>query len=158
MNIKRIFRKIKMKIYRIRDFPESVAIGLAWGTSISFTPLLGFHLIIIYLGTILMRGNLIAATVGSVIGNPWTFPFFFYFSYFYFQCLFLFTSLLTPEWHWFYFASDILISCIFWLTVLICLIRLEVNLNLKLILSPILNHEKCTVSPWQRIIRLGLVK
>ena len=70
-----------MKIYRIRDFPESVAIGLAWGTSISFTPLLGFHLIIIYLGTILMRGNLIAATVGSVIGNPWTFPFFFYFSY-----------------------------------------------------------------------------
>ena len=70
-----------MKIYRIRDFPESVAIGLAWGTSVSFTPLLGFHLIIIYLGTILMRGNLIAATVGSVIGNPWTFPFFFYFSY-----------------------------------------------------------------------------
>ncbi len=70
-----------MKIYRIRDFPESVAIGLAWGTSISFTPLLGFHLIIIYLGTISMRGNIIAATVGSVIGNPWTFPFFFYFSY-----------------------------------------------------------------------------
>ena len=70
-----------MKIYRIRDFPEAVAIGLAWGTSISFTPLLGFHLIIIYLGTISMRGNLIAATVGSVIGNPWTFPFFFYFAY-----------------------------------------------------------------------------
>ena len=72
---------IKMKIYRIRDFPEAVAIGLAWGASISFTPLLGLHLIIIYLGTISMRGNLIAATVGSVIGNPWTFPFFFYFSY-----------------------------------------------------------------------------
>ena len=28
-----------------------------------------------------MRGNLIAATVGSVIGNPWTFPFFFYAAY-----------------------------------------------------------------------------
>ena len=81
MQINKILRRIKMKIYRIRDFPEAVAIGLAWGTSISFTPLLGFHLIIIYLGTISMRGNLIAATVGSVIGNPWTFPFFFYFAY-----------------------------------------------------------------------------
>ena len=70
-----------MKLYKIRDFPEAVAIGLAWGVAISFTPLLGFHLIICYLGTISMRGNLIAATVGSVIGNPWTFPFFFYVAY-----------------------------------------------------------------------------
>ena len=70
-----------MKIYRIRDFPESVAIGLAWGVAVSFTPILGLHLVICYLGTFLMRGNLIAATVGSVIGNPWTFPFFFYISY-----------------------------------------------------------------------------
>ena len=75
------FRLIKMRVYKIRDFPESVAIGLAWGVAISFTPLLGFHLLICYSGTILMRGNLIAATVGSVIGNPWTFPFFFYFTY-----------------------------------------------------------------------------
>ena len=70
-----------MKLYRIRDFPESVAIGLAWGVSVSFTPLLGLHLIICYSGTLIMRGNLIAATVRSVIGNPWTFPFFFYLAY-----------------------------------------------------------------------------
>ena len=81
MNISKILRLIKMKIFRIKDFPESVAIGLAWGVSISFTPLLGLHLIICYSGTFLMRGNLIAATVGSVIGNPWTFPFFFYLAY-----------------------------------------------------------------------------
>ena len=81
MQISKFFRNIKMKIYRIRDFPESVAIGLAWGVAISFTPLLGFHLIICCLGTYAMRGNLIAATVGSVIGNPWTFPFFFYGAY-----------------------------------------------------------------------------
>ena len=72
---------LKMKVYKIRDFPEAVAIGLAWGVAGSFTPLLGFHLIICYLGTISMRGNLIAATVGSVIGNPWTLPFFFYVAY-----------------------------------------------------------------------------
>jgi len=81
MKISKYFRTLKMKVYRIRDFPESVAIGLAWGVAVSFTPLLGFHLIICYLGTISMRGNLIAATVGSVIGNPWTFPFFFYIAY-----------------------------------------------------------------------------
>ncbi len=80
-SISRFYRFLKMKLYRIRDFPESVAIGLAWGVSVSFTPLLGFHLIICYSGTVIMRGNLIAATVGSVIGNPWTFPFFFYLSY-----------------------------------------------------------------------------
>ena len=92
MNISRFIRLLKMKVYRIRDFPESVAIGLAWGVAVSFTPLLGFHLIISYLGTVIMRGNLIAATVGSVIGNPWTFPFFFYVAYqlgliFYFEPL-----------------------------------------------------------------------
>ena len=81
MQFFKYFRILKMKLYKIRDFPEAVAIGLAWGVAISFTPLLGFHLIICYLGTISMRGNLIAATVGSVIGNPWTFPFFFYVAY-----------------------------------------------------------------------------
>ena len=77
----RIVRILKLKIYRIRDFPEAVAIGLAWGAAVSFTPLLGFHLIICYLGTWLMRGNLIAATVGTIVGNPWTFPIFFYIEY-----------------------------------------------------------------------------
>ncbi len=96
MNISKILRLIKMKIFRIKDFPESVAIGLAWGVSISFTPLLGLHLIICYSGTILMRGNLIAATVGSVIGNPWTFPFFFYLAY-KLGLLFLFSPLEKYE-------------------------------------------------------------
>ena len=54
---------------------------MAWGAAVSFTPLLGFHLIICYLGTWLMRGNLIAATVGTIVGNPWTFPFIFYLDY-----------------------------------------------------------------------------
>ena len=77
----RFFKLQREKIFSIKDFPEAVAIGLAWGVSVSFTPLLGLHLIICYSGTWLMRGNLIAATVGTIIGNPWTFPFFFYFAY-----------------------------------------------------------------------------
>ena len=82
--MKKISRFFKLQIYkiiRIKDFPESVAIGLAWGASVSVTPLLGLHLIICYTGTWIMRGNLVAATVGTIVGNPWTFPFFFYLDY-----------------------------------------------------------------------------
>tara|TARA_X000000368_G_C22810050_1_gene614264 strand:+ start:305 stop:757 length:453 start_codon:yes stop_codon:yes gene_type:complete len=75
------FKLQKYKLVRIKDFPESVAIGLSWGVAISFTPLLGFHLVICYLGTLIMRGNIIAATVGTIVGNPWTFPVFFYVDY-----------------------------------------------------------------------------
>ena len=77
----RIIKLQKYKIIKIKDFPESVAVGMAWGVAVSFTPLLGFHLIICYLGTWFMKGNLIAATVGTIIGNPWTFPFIFYLDY-----------------------------------------------------------------------------
>ena len=79
--ILRIIKLQKYKITKIKDFPESVAVGMAWGVAVSFTPLLGFHLIICFLGTWLMKGNLIAATVGTIIGNPWTFPFIFYLDY-----------------------------------------------------------------------------
>ena len=82
--MKKIIKYLKLqkyKLIRIKDFPESVAIGLSWGIAISLTPLLGFHLIICYLGTWIMRGNIIAATVGTIIGNPWTFPIFFYVDY-----------------------------------------------------------------------------
>ena len=82
--MKKIFRFLKLqgyKLIRIKDFPESVAIGLAWGAAVSFTPILGLHLIVCYLGTWIMRGNIIAATVGTIIGNPWTFPLFFYMDY-----------------------------------------------------------------------------
>ena len=51
----RFFKLQKYKIFRIKDFPESVAIGMAWGTSVSVTPALGLHLITCYLGTWIMR-------------------------------------------------------------------------------------------------------
>ena len=77
-NLLRSIKFVKNKVIRIRDFPEAVSIGLAWGASISVTPLLGLHIIICFLGTYIMKGNLLAAAAGTVLGNPWTFPFFFY--------------------------------------------------------------------------------
>lgn len=80
-NLYRFVRFYKHKINRIRDMPEAISIGLAWGAAVSFTPLLGLHIIICFLGTFLMRGNILAAAAGTIIGNPWTFPFIFYFDY-----------------------------------------------------------------------------
>ena len=45
--MKKLFRIIKLqkyKITKIKDFPESVALGMAWGAAVSFTPLLGISL------------------------------------------------------------------------------------------------------------------
>ena len=74
LNFFRSIKFLKYKIFRIRDLPESIAVGLAWGAAVSFTPLLGFHILICFLGTFLMRGNLLAAAAGTIVGNPWTFP------------------------------------------------------------------------------------
>ena len=78
LNILRLFKHTKHKIYKLKDPPESISIGLAWGAAVSFTPLLGLHIIICFLGTYLMKGNLLAAAAGTIVGNPWTFPIIFY--------------------------------------------------------------------------------
>ena len=77
--MKKILRFIKLqqtKLIRIKDFPESVAIGVAWGVAVSFTPLLGMHLIM-SICTWIMRGNIIAATVGTMVVTHGHSPFFF---------------------------------------------------------------------------------
>ncbi len=81
INLLRSLRFFKNKVISIKDFPEAISIGLAWGAAVSVTPLLGLHIIICFLGTFIMRGNLLAAAAGTVLGNPWTFPFFFYFGF-----------------------------------------------------------------------------
>lgn len=81
INLFRLLKLFKYKILRLKDLPEPIAIGLAWGAAVSFTPLLGFHILICFLGTYFMKGNLLAAAAGTVVGNPWTFPIFFFLSY-----------------------------------------------------------------------------
>ena len=81
ISLLRFFKHQKYKIFRLKEPPESISIGLAWGAAVSFTPLIGLHIIICFIGTILMRGNLLAATAGTVIGNPWTFPLIFFICY-----------------------------------------------------------------------------
>jgi uncharacterized protein (DUF2062 family) len=60
---------------RLSGTPHSIAAGVACGVAISFTPLIGFHLLGAFLLCLLVRGNYIAGAVGTLVGNPWTFPF-----------------------------------------------------------------------------------
>ena len=43
--------------------------------TISFTPFVGFHLILAALLSWIFRANIIASAIGTLVGNPWTFPF-----------------------------------------------------------------------------------
>jgi uncharacterized protein len=63
------------RITRLSGTPHSIAAGVACGVAISFTPFIGFHLLGAFLLCLLVRGNYIAAAVGTLVGNPWTFPF-----------------------------------------------------------------------------------
>lgn len=63
------------RLGRLPASAHSIAAGLASGAAISFTPFIGFHLLGAWLLSLPFRGNWIAAWLGTVVGNPWTFPF-----------------------------------------------------------------------------------
>ena len=63
-----------LRILRIRSSDYSLAAGIASGVAVSFTPLIGFHLILAGVLAWLVRGNMVMAMIGTIVGNPWTFP------------------------------------------------------------------------------------
>ena len=63
---------------RLARFPGtsySIASGFACGAAISFTPFVGLHFIISAILAWVLRANVLASTIGTAVGNPWTFPF-----------------------------------------------------------------------------------
>ena len=62
------------RILRLSATPYAIAAGCSIGTFVSFTPYIGFHIAISVALTWLVRGNPIAAVIGTAIGNPLTFP------------------------------------------------------------------------------------
>lgn len=77
----RLFQYIITRIKRMPGSTTSIAVGAAWGIGVSFTPFIGLHLFVGLLLAYLTRGNLLACLFGTFVGNPWTFPFFFYLDY-----------------------------------------------------------------------------
>lgn len=62
------------RLRRLPDKPHRIARGVAAGIFVSFTPFFGFHLFIAAGLAWLMRGNMVAALLSTLVGNPLTFP------------------------------------------------------------------------------------
>lgn len=71
----RWFKKMLIQLKRLKGTPYSIAAGFACGVAISFTPFIGFHLILAAITAWIIRGNIVSSAIGTVVGNPWTFPF-----------------------------------------------------------------------------------
>lgn len=63
------------RVLRLTATPHAVAAGVAAGVFASFTPLIGFHFILAFAIAYVIAGNMVAAGIGTAIGNPLTFPF-----------------------------------------------------------------------------------
>lgn len=71
----RAFHYTRHRVVRLSDTTHKIALGLALGAGISFTPLLGTHFIQAGALAYMLRANFISALIGTFVGNPWTFPF-----------------------------------------------------------------------------------
>ena len=69
----RAFHYVKHRVRRLPDSPERIARGVWAGVFASFTPFYGFHFIIAGLIALIMRGNVLAALMGTFFGNPLTY-------------------------------------------------------------------------------------
>ncbi len=72
---KRAFLYVRHRLHRLPDAPHRIARGIFAGVLVSFSPLFGLHIVIAALLARLMRGNVIAALLATLVGNPLTFPF-----------------------------------------------------------------------------------
>lgn len=59
---------------RLRDSVHAIAMGVAIGAFVSFTPLMGLHILLACGLAWVLRGNVVASVLGTAVGNPFTFP------------------------------------------------------------------------------------
>ena len=63
------------RLMRLKGSPHAIATGFACGAAVSFTPFIGLHFVFSAILAWVLRGNVLAALLGTAVGNPWTFPF-----------------------------------------------------------------------------------
>lgn len=69
----RTFHYVRHRLVRTKDTTHSVALGLAFGAAVSFTPLPGTHILQAMGFSYVLKGNAFAGFIGTAVGNPWTF-------------------------------------------------------------------------------------
>jgi uncharacterized protein (DUF2062 family) len=73
--LRRSTRYLTHRIQRMPGTPYAIAAGFACGAAVSMTPFPGFHFLISALLAWILRGSIVVSAIGTVVGNPWTFPF-----------------------------------------------------------------------------------
>ncbi len=69
----RAFEYVKHRVRRLPDTPEKISRGIWAGVFTTFTPFFGLHFIVAWLIARVMRGNILAALLGTFFGNPLTY-------------------------------------------------------------------------------------
>ena len=80
--IKRLVPYYFLRLKRLSDSDYAISAGFACGAMASFTPFVGFHILLAVFLAFAVRGNYIAALIGTIIGNPITFPFIWWLTYY----------------------------------------------------------------------------
>ena len=70
----RVFEYFVHRIRRIPDTAHKISLGLVCGIFASFLPAFGFHFFISGFLAYLLKGNILAALLGTFFGNPISFP------------------------------------------------------------------------------------
>lgn len=78
---RRSSRYVVYRLRRLSDSPHAVAIGFAAGVYSAVTPFLGTHMIMAALIAWAIGGSIVAALLGTFVGNPLTYPVFWYSTY-----------------------------------------------------------------------------
>ncbi len=64
---------VKHRLRRLPDTPRKISRGILAGVFTTFTPFYGLHFVVAALLAFLMRGNVMAALLGTFFGNPLTY-------------------------------------------------------------------------------------
>jgi hypothetical protein len=74
-------RYVVYRLRRLSDTPHAVALGFAAGVFAAFTPFIGTHLVMAMLIAWIVGGSIVAAVLGTFLGNPLTYPLIWYVTY-----------------------------------------------------------------------------
>ncbi len=69
----RAFEYVKHRVRRLPDTPERISRGIWAGVFTAFTPFYGLHFLVAAMIARVMRGNILAALMGTFFGNPLTY-------------------------------------------------------------------------------------
>jgi len=81
VNLRRKIRYCYTRFRRLKGDPQKIALGMALGVFIAFTPTIPFHMILSLTLAHLFRVSRVAALMGVWVSNPLTVPPMYYFSF-----------------------------------------------------------------------------